>query len=621
VANQNPQRIGPPIPFLTAVWAGMSRDDLLAGLRNGDIERPARLPDWARGLDGAAPPTAAASGARAADREHVRSWFQALDPALQASSFDAIWAKAGATDEARAAKLTSCLSQLLSRPGDTGRDAGADPVAQLDALLATGDRHATVVELGGKTGEELAMLAETDAGYRHALARLDSFALTNSEGLFPASDPADGGAGHDAESGAWLSDRGKFLAWKLSQDAGEPVAVAGRDDWTFVDQGSQGADGTPFTVDVRTGRRDASRNQVVFGTAGDEVFKGVDGSDRVYAGGGDDVLRGGRGADRLEGGDGDDLAMGGAGNDEVIGGRGDDELDGGRGDDRLEGGSGHDTYLIDSGDGADTILDVDGAGNIELDGDALRGALEAVDGKWLSADGKVQFALDGDLTAGGTLTISTFAGSASDGEPPQNTITVNNWKNGDLGITLGADSGDGEPAPLDSLPVTSSADLASRTWKGQGATSLDGSGILTGAASSEAMQAAADNGGAHVAPYAGAEGAVESQSDYDAALASLLGNRDPTFNTVDPTSYRDAIDAFSGVLEPPDVSGIGNAGDSFGVSAVTEAAMMDAIAGDYAGNTFDNFEPTPASAIPPVDVASLMELKQAGVGTRSNASL
>jgi Ca2+-binding RTX toxin-like protein len=577
----------------------MSREDIREGLRNGDIVRPARLPDWATGRGGPATPPdpidPVPEPASNVDRERVGAWFKALDPDLSDAGFEAIWSKAGATDLERAAKLASRLSGLLLEQH------GDNDAAALDDYFASGSHRASVVDLAGKTGEELAVLGKTDIGVRYALAHLDSFALTGNRALFANAnadsslDRFDGDTGEALLSDAWLRDRGRFVAWKLREDSGEPMAIAGDQDWTFVDRGVKGAGGQPLELEIRTGAADAGRNQVVFGTAEDEVFKGVGGSDRIYAGAGDDVLRGGRGGDHLEGGDGDDLVMGGAGNDEVLGGRGNDELDGGSGLDRLEGGSGDDTYVIAAGDGADTILDADGVGTIELDGNALHGTMQGSGGKWVSDDGKLEFTFEGNLDAGGTLTISAFTESADHDGPAGNTITVNDWKNGDLGITLAADADDDlpPPSPLDVLtgpevPVVSSADLPSETPEDPGAPSRE-----------EASE---------VASHAEGDAAIEASLDVDAALDSLLGDRDATVQAVDRMSYRQAIDAFAGVLQVPDVPVASNFGDSTVVGAVTETAMSDALAADCAALAFDSFEPPQARAVPSVDMPGPMEL-------------
>jgi hypothetical protein len=614
----------------------MSHDDIRAGLRNGDIVRPGRLPDWAADADEAGSTAAlgdAPGNAQGVDRARVNAWFQRLDPGLSATAFESIWNKAGATDADRAAGLTSYLSRLLLPDGFTdsaGNTARNPEASALDALLEASEPHGTIVELGGKTGQELAALAKTDVGYRYALAHLDPFAVTGNRGVFAQAN-ADGSLDRfDADTGdalvsdAWLSDRGKFLAWRLRGESGEAMATEGNQDWTFIDRGTRGADGAPLQLQIKTGATDAGRNQVVFGTSADEVFKGVAGSDRIYAGGGDDVLRGGAGADRLEGGDGDDLAMGGAGNDELVGGRGDDELVGGRGDDRLEGGAGNDTYAIDTGDGADTIVDTDGDGTIELDGDALHGTMHSSNGAWESADRNLKFTFTGDLATGGTLTISKFADDTGQGGSPDSTVTVNNWKNGDLGITLAGDPLDDAPETSpqgegNDLPPPSTADLNSQTWEDQNVLSLDGGGNVShDAAPQQDVQIAADNG--YGDPfYGGGEGAIQSPTDFDAALESLLGNSDSTFAPVDPNAYQQAVQAFSGVLAPPDVPEAGFSNDALDVGAVTEAAMADALAGDYASDALDTFEPPYAQVIPSVDVASLMEMKRAGMEVRRSA--
>ncbi|MDP2136005.1 MAG: hypothetical protein Q8J99_20570, partial [Sulfuritalea sp.] len=70
----------------------------------------------------------------------------------------------------------------------------------------------------------------------------------------------------------------------------------------------------------------------------DLMLGNVDGDD-LRGGGGNDTLLGLGGADRLDGGAGEDTLVGGIGNDTLIG------------------GDGVDTYVINSGDGTDTIID------------------------------------------------------------------------------------------------------------------------------------------------------------------------------------------------------------------------------------------------------------------------
>ncbi len=99
------------------------------------------------------------------------------------------------------------------------------------------------------------------------------------------------------------------------------------------------------------------RNNVVKGTAEDDLLPGLGGHDIVLGRAGDDMLLGGDGRDHLYGGIGDDMLDGGAGTDFLFGGAGDDVLTGGAGIDLLVGWSGEDTYNFASpADGGDRIV-------------------------------------------------------------------------------------------------------------------------------------------------------------------------------------------------------------------------------------------------------------------------
>ena len=101
----------------------------------------------------------------------------------------------------------------------------------------------------------------------------------------------------------------------------------------------------------------------------------------LYGEKGDDLLVGDNGRDYLDGGDDNDYLYGGRGNDVLIGGSGDDHLIGGQDSDTLKGGTGYDTYIINSGDGVDTIYDssliqnTDGLGHINFNGNILHGSI------------------------------------------------------------------------------------------------------------------------------------------------------------------------------------------------------------------------------------------------------
>ena len=72
---------------------------------------------------------------------------------------------------------------------------------------------------------------------------------------------------------------------------------------------------------------------------------------------GDSAIDAGGGNDLLLTGNGDDLVDGGNGNDIILAGSGNDIIRGGAGRDLLFGGSGSDTFVYESGDGRDAIMD------------------------------------------------------------------------------------------------------------------------------------------------------------------------------------------------------------------------------------------------------------------------
>ena len=195
-------------------------------------------------------------------------------------------------------------------------------------------------------------------------------------------------------------------------------------------------------------------------------------------GGADDAAIGGTSADTLFGGDGNDLLLGlagadsllgGTGTDILLGGEGADTLDGGAGPDYLYGGAGFDEYNFSGTFGGDWIVDSDGQGVIKFEGLALAG------GK-LIATGSSTYK---DLASGWSYTRAE-----SDliiwKDAVVNKITVRNWTDGQLGITL-ADSVN--PAPVAATVIT--GDTAKAVSDGKytlGTTGYASAGLQAGAA-------------------------------------------------------------------------------------------------------------------------------------------
>ena len=121
----------------------------------------------------------------------------------------------------------------------------------------------------------------------------------------------------------------------------------------------------------------------------------------------DNEIKAGAGNDQLYGNTGDDTLYGEAGNDTLYGGTGNDTLHGGPGNDLLDGGPGTDTFVFAPGNGDDSIMDFNVAGDkIDLsvfkdsDGNDLDFA-DIPDSD--TSDGN--YSIDLSAFGGGTITI------------------------------------------------------------------------------------------------------------------------------------------------------------------------------------------------------------------------
>ncbi|MDS7968862.1 putative Ig domain-containing protein [Acinetobacter sp. V117_2] len=154
--------------------------------------------------------------------------------------------------------------------------------------------------------------------------------------------------------------------------------------------------------------------------------------DRFYGGTGNDELYGGSNRDQLYGGLDNDHLYGGKDNDHLEGGEGDDILDGGEGDDILVDEKGDDTYIFDGKYGYDTIYDLDGNGQIKIDGVAISVGEKINNKLWKSADGQYTIALVDDFD-GVTTTQKIVISKENDNK----SITVKYFNNGELGLNFG----------------------------------------------------------------------------------------------------------------------------------------------------------------------------------------
>ena len=111
-----------------------------------------------------------------------------------------------------------------------------------------------------------------------------------------------------------------------------------------------------------TGALSAIIENAIGGSAGD-VLQGNDVNNQLTGGGGADFLYGGNGLDQLYGGSGLDYMSGGNDADYLSGGSEKDTFFGGAGTDTIIGGAGDDDFYVQTGDGADIIVEYAGQGN------------------------------------------------------------------------------------------------------------------------------------------------------------------------------------------------------------------------------------------------------------------
>ncbi|BAO29611.1 putative Ig domain-containing protein [Sulfuritalea hydrogenivorans] len=308
-------------------------------------------------------------------------------------------------------KFVKVEAAIVARPALQLESLVDKPAAALANLAKDGDIDATAYRYALKAGNPFAILGVPTLYTPH-----------NPNGELDLYDPA---TGKGDLSEQWIKDRSAYLTWVLRANTDDLPAPGGKTSFDGSKYGSQDSRNWEFTsLDPDSAK---TRTILVKGSMLGGTNKIIFGSDSAE----DEAkpISGGVGDDRLYGMAGNDQLNGGAGNDHLEGGRGADTLIGGKGNDKLIGGLGDDTYVYSTvglGDGLDTIIDGDGLGKIKIDNEVL--------GKGIGSDRVYEFIdttnvkhsylfLTGNASTGGDLLI--------DGK-----ITVKNYKNGNLGITL-----------------------------------------------------------------------------------------------------------------------------------------------------------------------------------------
>ena len=141
------------------------------------------------------------------------------------------------------------------------------------------------------------------------------------------------------------------------------------------------------------------------------------------------------------GGAGADTFTGGSQADSLLGGAGADTLAGGTGNDTLDGGADFDTYTFSGAFSSDVIEDDDAAGSIVVTGlGTLNGngakKPDAAATTWQTDDKRITYNVV-QLDATHQNLVVTVAADAADSNA--GSITIRNWSDGQLGISLGTE--------------------------------------------------------------------------------------------------------------------------------------------------------------------------------------
>ena len=347
-------------------------------------------------------------------------------------------------------KLAAALADM--RGGSTASAASRDGIGVFMGIIKTFETspappNTAVRDLSSMTLEQIELLAglDTDQGRAVRLALREGYSIAISGPDFPLA------SRHDLDlvrfTPSYLHYRAEFMLQQFAANKDNsllnlqspPIAIAQTGD-VYVGAVIDGHDVTSWLVDsehtgalIQSGFTD-SFSQHLFGGRYGDVITGGAGNDYLFGGAGIDELNGGAGFDYLDGGDDNDT------------------LNGGSGYSSLDGGKGFDTYRIAIDGGSTDIFDYDRQGEIVLQtlaGNVILGtSLKAVAGVPSMVEDLI-----GNMyrLSGLTLTIDTADGRV---------ITVHEFTNGDLGITMPSSNPTPPSAPPSSTNYVLPLDFA-----------------------------------------------------------------------------------------------------------------------------------------------------------------
>ncbi|MDP1634216.1 MAG: hypothetical protein Q8L69_05995, partial [Gallionellaceae bacterium] len=215
------------------------------------------------------------------------------------------------------------------------------------------------------------------------------------------------GSGDLEFTDTYLDDRAKMLTWLMQSNTTDRGygPITGGENWQFLDVPSGKAAyalSTASAIDrANAAAGDSKRLAAMFH---DEMKRNL--GHRVgFGGDSGDQITGGSLDDRLYDMAGNDMLQGKGGNDFIEGGRDNDILIGGTGNDIVNGGQGLDSYVWNTGDGNDTLIDSDRRGRILINGSGIGILLKQTATTWRTADNKVTLTQGQDTTMSWKLTM------------------------------------------------------------------------------------------------------------------------------------------------------------------------------------------------------------------------
>ncbi|WP_448874515.1 putative Ig domain-containing protein, partial [Desulfobulbus propionicus] len=312
-------------------------------------------------------------------------------------------------------------SNRFSPPPFDSRTSLHQRLIELETAIDSQNQNLTLVSLASFSRSEIESSARNDIPYRYALVHLTPFAILGAEysrfnqnGELDLHNPA---TGEGQLTNLYLSYRSEMLSFLIQKNIHDG----------YNDSNIHFLDIASGENVVRPGLDFVPEKKVVFGSEQGEVLEGQKASaahpyigenfnDALFGGGGSDRLYGYGGSDYLEGGTGQDILAGGVDNDILIG------------------GSGIDTYVINDGDGQDTIID-QGQNTLKINGEIFTGVFIREEGTdsytFTSDDGTAARTYTLTFHSPGTLTIDESTSLVF-----ANQTSAEDFADGQFGLTL-----------------------------------------------------------------------------------------------------------------------------------------------------------------------------------------